>query len=395
MYYFFADNYMWSQAVLRALYTGANAGEVLQIVEALQGAAGSYDAEAWYAAWRAQGERLYARAEAQAGAGHALSARESFLRASCYLQWAIPFMDHEDARRREVHTRSLEAFGRYGALCEPPIERVEIPYEGTTFPAWFVPAGGGAARKPAVFYLPGWDSTKEQGIELAQALGPRGFHTLLCDGPGIGEAVLFRGMVNRYDYEVPGSAAFDYLAARPDVDASRIVVVGASLGGYRAGRVAAFEQRLAGAVAWGAVWDWRAVWAVRRANAQGPVPTPQGHALFVMGAATLDEVAGKLEGWHLDEVAHQIRCPLLILHGQDDAQVAVEDAHRLYEAAGSAQKELKVFTAEEGGAAHCQNDNRQLAHDYIGDWLVDVLLRGKTRHGVVVGEAPGSAVTHA
>jgi hypothetical protein len=26
---------------------------------------------------------------------------------------------------------------------------------------------------------------------------------------------------------------------------------------------------------------------------------------------------------------------------------------------------------------------------------VDVLLRGKTRHGVVVGEAPGSAVTHA
>jgi alpha-beta hydrolase superfamily lysophospholipase len=132
---------------------------------------------------------------------------------------------------------------------------------------------------------------------------------------------------------------------------------------------------------------------VRRANAHGPVPTPQAHALFVMGARNLDEVAGKLEGWHLDEVAHQIRCPLLILHGQDDAQVSVADAHSLYEAAGAAQKELKVFTAEEGGAAHCQNDNRQLAHDYIGDWLVDTLVRGKARQGVSVGEAPGTAVS--
>jgi dienelactone hydrolase len=392
MYYFFADNYMWSQAVLRALFTGANPGEVLQVVEALQSAAASYDAEGWYAAWHEVGERLYARAEGQAAAGHALSARESYLRASCYLQWAMPFMDHEDPRRREVHTRSVEAFGRYAALREPPIGRVEVAYEGTTFPAWFVPGMGGDERQPAAFYLPGWDSTKEQGIELAQALAPRGFHTLLCDGPGIGEAVLFRGMVNRYDYEVPGAAAFDYLAARSDVDASRIAVVGASLGGYRAGRVAAFEQRLAGAVAWGAVWDWRKVWAVRRSNAHGPVPTPQAHAQFVMGARTLDEVAAKLDGWHLDEVAHQIRCPLLILHGQDDAQVPVDDAHRLYEAAGSAQKELKVFTAEEGGAAHCQNDNRQLAHDYIGDWLVDTLVCGRARQGVIVGEGPQAAI---
>jgi fermentation-respiration switch protein FrsA (DUF1100 family) len=387
MYYFFANNYMWSQAVLRALFTGANPGEVLQVVEELQGAAASYDSEEWYGAWRGLGERLYARAERQAAADHGLSARESFLRASCYLQWAIPFMDHEDPRRREVHTRSVEAFGQYAARCEPPIERVEVPYAGTTFPAWFVPAAAGPGPKPAVFYLPGWDSTKEQGVELAQALGPRGFHTLLCDGPGVGEAVLFRGMVNRHDYEVPGAAAYDYLAARPDVDASRIAVVGASLGGYRAGRVAAFEHRLAGAVAWGAVWDWRKVWAVRRASAHGPVPTPQGHALFVMGAKTLDDVAARLDGWHLDEVAHQIRCPLLVLHGHDDAQVPVEDAHRLYEAAGSAQKELKVFTAAEGGAAHCQNDNRQLAHDYIGDWLVDVLVRGQPRTGVVEGEA--------
>jgi alpha-beta hydrolase superfamily lysophospholipase len=136
------------------------------------------------------------------------------------------------------------------------------------------------------------------------------------------------------------------------------------------------------------------VWAVRRANARGPVPTPQAHALIVMGAKDFDEVAAKLDAWHLDEVAHQIHCPLLVLHGQDDAQIAVDDAYRLYDAAGAAQKELKVFTAEEGGAAHCQNDNRQLAHDYIGDWLVDTLVRGQARQGVVVGEATGAPASN-
>jgi hypothetical protein len=34
---------------------------------------------------------------------------------------------------------------------------------------------------------------------------------------------------------------------------------------------------------------------------------------------------------------------------------------------------LRIFTSEEGGSAHCQNDNRVLAHEEIGDWLMDVL----------------------
>ena len=350
-------------------------------------AAAAYDAEAWYGAWRALGDQRWASGEQQLGAEHRLSARSSFLRACSYYQWAIAFMEHEDPRRHDTHTRSLAAFARFAELSEPPIERVEVPYEGRSYPAWFVPGVGAGERKPAVFYLPGWDSTKEQGIELAVALAERGFGVLLCDGPGIGEAVLFRGMVNRYDYEVPGTAAYEYLASRADVDPARIAVVGASMGGYRASRVAAFEHRLAAAVAWGAVWDYRRVWERRRKDTKGPVPTPPAHALFVMGARDLDEVTAKLDLWHLDGVAHQIECPLLILHGEKDAQISVDDAYALYEAAGSPQKELKIFTEAEGGSAHCQNDNRLLGHDYLGDWLVDALLRRKPRHGVFVGPA--------
>ena len=384
MYHFFPGNYMWSQAVLRVLFTGGSIGEVVKLVEGLQDASADYDAEAWYTAWRGMGDLVWDRASVELSEGHTVSARGSFLRACNYYQSAIPFMDHADPRRLETHARSVEAFGRFASNLEPAAQLVEVPYEGTSFPAWFFP-GVGEGPKPTAFYLPGWDSTKEQGVGLALALAERGLNVLSCDGPGIGDAVLSRGLVNRYDYEVPGRAIVDYLQGRPDVDPAKIAVVGASMGGYRAGRVASFEHRLAAAVAWGAVWDFGEVWERRRANPRGALPTPSGHALHVMGASTLDEVSELMKPWRLEGVIGRIACPLLVLHGEKDAQIFVEDAYRVYESAGSPQKELKIFTEAETGSAHCQNDNRVLAHDYIGDWLVDVLLRGSRRSGVHAG----------
>jgi alpha-beta hydrolase superfamily lysophospholipase len=388
MFRFFPNNYMWSQAVLRLLFTGGAPGEALKGASELVQAAETYDNEAWFRVWRDLGDQLYQRARLQERDQHPISARSSFLRACSYYQWSTGFMDHHDQRRRDVHQRSLEAFGRYAELSEPRIEHVEVPYEGASYPAWFVPGRGAEARKLTVFYLPGWDSTKEQGVEFGVALSERGYNALLVDWPGMGEAVLLRGMVNRYDEEVPGAAAVDYLLTRPDVDPARIVVVGASMGGYRASRVAAFEKRLAAAVAWGAVWDYGAAQARRRAVPQGAVSTPPAHAMYVMGAATEQELIDKLSRFKLEEVAGQIACPFLVLHGEKDAQLSLDEAYALYNGAGSPQKELKVFTEAEGGSFHCQNDNRELAHEYIGDWLEDTLNRGKRREGVVIG--PGA-----
>ena len=46
------------------------------------------------------------------------------------------------------------------------------------------------------------------GVELAN----RGINTLAIDGPGQGEALRLRNLPSRYDYEVPGTAAYDYVA---------------------------------------------------------------------------------------------------------------------------------------------------------------------------------------
>jgi dienelactone hydrolase len=373
MFHFFAGNYMWSQAVLRLFFTGGSPGEVLRGAEELRAGAAVADQEEWYRVWRATAERLHQRSDEQSARRFPVSARSTSLSACSFYQWAVAFMRHDDPRRRECHELSLRMFDRYGRLSDPAIERVEVPYEGGAFPAWFVPGAARDTSSPVAIYLPGWDSTKEQGIELAVALAERGISTLLCDGPGIGEAVMFRDLPNRHDYEVPGSAAVDYLMTRTDIDDRRIVVVGSSLGGYRAARFAAFDGRLAAAVVWGAMWDFHRTWVAWRQSGK-VAATPSYHALHVMGAENLEQVEQMLEAWTLEGVAGQITCPLLVLHGQDDVQIPAADARALLDAAGSAEKELKIFTAEEGGAAHCQNDNRLLAHDYIGDWLQERLF---------------------
>ena len=64
------------------------------------------------------------------------------------------------------------------------------------------------------------------------------------------------------------------------------------------------------------------------------------------------------------------RVRVLVLHGENDRIVPLSEAKKLYQAVGSKRKHIKIFTAEDGGAEHCQVDHRQLGVDYIGDWLL-------------------------
>ena len=102
-------------------------------------------------------------------------------------------------------------------------------------------------------------------------------------------------------------------------------------------------------------------------------------AVVVAAARTPIGRSGKgslvgVDAFTLAEVMPRIRCPLLIVHGAEDRQIPLADAERAFQAAtGTAVKELKVFTAAEGGTQHCQLDNRSLAIDYITHWVADHL----------------------
>ena len=60
--------------------------------------------------------------------------------------------------------------------------------------------------------------------------------------------------------------------------------------------------------------------------------------------------------------------------GENDRIVPASEARTLYQHIGSAKKTLKIFDAEEGGAEHCQVDDRQAGVNWIADWLSDTVF---------------------
>jgi esterase/lipase len=83
----------------------------------------------------------------------------------------------------------------------------------------------------------------------------------------------------------------------------------------------------------------------------------------------------KAQKFSLESVADKVTMPFLVVHGADDKVVPVAAAQKLYQELGSQEKELKIFTADEGASGHCCVDNRPAGVDYIADWIATTLER--------------------
>jgi hypothetical protein len=141
-----------------------------------------------------------------------------------------------------------------------------------------------SACAPASSSSTGSTSPEIQYIAGVPDLIKRGISVLVMDGPGTGEAIRFRGLVLRHDYEKAGSACIDFLERRSDVDPKKIGIVAISLGGYYAPRCASLEPRFAAPAPWGAIWDYRGVEATRRGAVQGFALGAGPSHLWILGA---------------------------------------------------------------------------------------------------------------
>lgn len=376
---YYPGNYRWSAEMMVILstapYGGAELSEVDRIGRSLRDRVG--DDEAWFAAWREGAELLRGHAEGLEKKGHRLTAASNYLRANFYFQSADHFRQPKDDKAIAAFRQSLECFRKFAALTDQPkIEVVELPSKHGSFPAYFVHAvNSDRKRNPCVVRFGGFDTQKEmQYLRGTPELVKRGISYLLVDGPGQGEMIRFRNMYLRHDFEIAGSAAFDYLATRDDVDLDRVGILSMSLGGYYAPRIAAMDPRYKACIAWGAIWDYHATWVKRLEKIkQAALPVPADHLLWACGVSNYDDALKKVEGFRLDGVAQKVKCPFLLMHGAADAQVSMAEAQKLFGTIGSKDKTFRVFTEEEGGAQHCQRDYLTRAVDVIADWLDEKL----------------------
>lgn len=372
-------NYVWNLSIAIAIESGARIGEIEDMCRPLlEAAARGEDAGTaeFLKHWVAMGDKLIELASEDETRGRRFSAADKLQRAALYLLVAERMQGHGHPARAETYAKALQAFQKAVAYGRDNCERVEVPYGNGTLPGLFTSAHGHDPA-PCVLYVNGLDSCKEMlyWSRLPHELARRGISTLSIDQPGTGEAIRLRGLHVTHESETWASPCYDWMAARADVLSDRIGMVGISLGGYFTPRAVAFEPRFAAGAVWGANHNWAEVQQMRlRREGENPVPHYWNHVRWVFGAQTMEEFHIKSSGMHLNGVLDRIKVPFLVTHGERDRQIPLQYAHATYDQlVNSPRRELKIFTAREGGVEHVGADNMSFGLHYIADWFAEVL----------------------
>jgi pimeloyl-ACP methyl ester carboxylesterase len=196
----------------------------------------------------------------------------------------------------------------------PGIERIVVPNGGGESEAWLLPAARrGAEPSPALIFAHGNGELIDHWVGEFDEPRRRGLAVLLVEYPGYGRS---SGAPSRDSIARAMIAAYDALAARAEVDASRIVGYGRSLGGGAVCDLARV-RRLAALVLESSFTSARSL-AWRFGLPPFLVRDPFDNE------AALREFAG----------------PLLVVHGERDEMIPVAHAHRLAASVANARLEL-------------------------------------------------------
>ena len=290
--------------------------------------------------------------------GRNVSAGESFLRAAIYFHYAKHLFAHDPDQYYAAHERMLACYQTAAGGVEPPVQRIEIPFENGIMPG-NLRRPTGAARPPVAIILPGLDACKEELHAWSNAFVRRGVATLAIDGPGQGETA-FRLPITSNWGKVVG-AAIDALEKRSDVDGHRVGLVGQSLGALYAPLAAAYEPRIKACVSNCGPFDFGVVLPTMPTFSQETFRIRS----YAKTTAQAREIARSLT---LEGVAQRIKCPLLVVFGAGDKMIPAAEGGRLARAA-SGPTELVVF--EEGNHV-CFNISYKF-RPLTADWTAERL----------------------
>ncbi len=327
------------------------------------------DRDAWEKAWLELAQKTEARAKEALAAGHRRTAEQYLFHSSNYYRMSDVLLTiAEETKRAERFTRSRVCFRAAADLHEPKIEVVSIRCGGEEYDGYFChPLNPKADKWPAVLFLGGADAYAEEIYFGGKQMLERGWAMLLVDTPGRGSSIYLKGIKTRPDYEVPGRACIDYLVSRPEVDPNRVALLGISMAGYYAPRVAAFEPRLKALVAWSgcySVLDDLYDFCVHL----------QPVCQRLLGGVSPEKARELLKDFTMAGVAKNITCPTLITHGSEDRLMRVEGAKNLFNEISAKDKTLRIYAdANDGGRIHCSHDYWAHNVPYMLDWLEERL----------------------
>lgn len=300
-------------------------------------------------------------------AGREVEAREHYYVAATFYtnaQWAV--YEDDNQKRNMWGEKKRACYDKFIRFANRPIERVELPFEGSSLPALLhlPPHRKTGEKLPCVLYIPGMDGVKEDTPLYGDPFLERGIALLAVDGPGQGEARAKGIKVTASNYEQAGKAACDYLCNRPEIDRGRLAVFGSSMGSYWGTRVAATEPRFRACALSGVCVEPGQYTIFNTAS-----PTFKLNFMYMAGYDDEEAFDAFAETLTLKGAASKITCPYLIVAGEDDELCPIEFVYELMEEVRAA----KVLVLYEGEKHSIRNPK---ARTLIVDWLKD-RLEGK------------------
>ena len=391
---FIADPVMNDQFrahLCQMLHGAADLGECLDTASRID----PDDEVSWLEAWLGTALRIHAQPDESHERGHRESAASAYLRAANYYRASLIHHALPDARVPDICRSSRRCQDRAFELAGYPATAIDIPYENTTLPGYFIRSPSAPATAPLLIMQQGRDAWPEDTQWVYENARRRGIHALIFHAPGQGLALRLGGLPFRPDWEAVIRPVVDFALRIQGVDAARLALMGLSFGGFLAPRAVAFEQRLKLCIANPGVLDWgasirshfeslpgvmglyersperfdtamntlgrlwpTASWWLRDASRKHGVATP--HALF--------EELAKYDNRRFVE---RIRCHMLVMDGAAEA-FSGGQAQQLFEAL-RCPKDLMFFDAVSTAQLHCQNGGTAHAAERLFDWLAEAL----------------------
>lgn len=377
-----------------AVYKGSDIGECLSTAYRIK----EGDDESWYTEWNKTADRIKEIADGCLKARNMVSAREAYLRTSTYYRMAEFYLhgNPSDPRILDTWRKSEDAFAEAAKLFSPAIERVEIPYEGTTMPGYFAKVDDSNQKRPLLIMNQGFDSILTEMYFLVGAAAlERGYNYLTFDGPGQGAMIREKKQPFRPDWEKVITPVVDYALSRPEVDPAKIALLGFSQGGILVPHALSTEHRVNAGILFDGLFDWNVMAQLpkqaqtliqngKRESADAALRESMqtdtnlrwliNHGMFVFNTDKPTAFVEAVTPFTMQGIADKIRCPMLILEGASDHFFSVSNQpQRIYDAL-TCPKKIVIFTAEEGAEEHCQVGANLLVNQRIFDWLNETLL---------------------
>jgi len=384
--YYFADTDM--DFHFGTLVLGSTVNHGAEIGEAFTTAATIRDGDAasWQEAWSGMAERAEARGEESLKAGHTASARDQLQRAAYYYRISLISIVAGDQRLKERADKSRELMKKAGQLFNPPLEYIEIPYEGTVIPGYFRKAAGDKPAKTLLMVGGGETFAEDLVFYIAPQAYDRGYNFMTIDLPGQGLMPL-ENKTFRPDMYIPMKTVVDYAVSRPDVDPGQLVAYGYSSGGSFVPQAAAHDPRIAAiAMNYGVVDAYPLVSSMQMVHA-----TPAERANWTSFHANVVKAICWRWGVPMDNPAAladanrgytfdpaQVKVPALILVGEGDYKNPEVQRQQkiIMDCVPHFQKKMIVLPGNEGATNHCTMENRSLLAQELFDWLDEVLGTG-------------------